>query len=337
MVVALGGLVMGSAAWPMKVMRKFQFEHFWFVGSLVGFVIMPWTITLLFCPHAFAAYGTVEALQLLKANVFSLAWGVANVLCGLCFMRIGFALSSGVLTGLGVSVGVTLPMIVKASGLFSSAPNLGSPAGRMVLVGVPVMLGGVVFVSLAGFGKDRALGKVQQTSGSFLGGWIMVVVAGVLSAGISFAFVYSQGPIVAAMKAQGAGDIPANFAVWAVGLVGGALVNIFYPVYLMTAHRSWGVLRECWRDFALAALMGINFSVAVSLMGRGMLLLGVLGASVGFGIQQAMQMLGSQGVGFVSGEWRGVYGTPRHQMYLAIVILICAAILMAYGNTLAKA
>jgi len=47
-------------------------------------------------------------------------------------------------------------------------------------------------------------------------------------------------------------------------------------------------------------------------------------------------MTGSQAVGFISGEWRGVTGKPRSQMYLAILVLIIAASLMAYGNTLAK-
>ncbi len=42
-------------------------------------------------------------------------------------------------------------------------------------------------------------------------------------------------------------------------------------------------------------------------MGKGMLLLGAApGASVGWGIQQAMQMAGTQMLGFASGEWRGV-------------------------------
>jgi len=58
---------------------------------------------------------------------------------------------------------------------------------------------------------------------------------------------------------------------------------------------------------------------------------------VGFGIQQASQMLGGQGVGFASGEWRGVRGVPRMQMYLAIALLIVAAIIMAFGNSLTKA
>ena len=86
----------------------------------------------------------------------------------------------------------------------------------------------------------------------------------------------------------------------------------------------------------LAILIGVNFSLAVTLMGKGMLLLGALGASIGWGIQQAMQMTGGQLLGFVSGEWRGVLGTPRLQMYLAIALLIAAGVILAYGNTLAK-
>ena len=86
----------------------------------------------------------------------------------------------------------------------------------------------------------------------------------------------------------------------------------------------------------LAVLIGVDFSLAVALMGKGMLLLGALGASVGFGIQQAMQMTGTQLLGFTSGEWRGVHGKPRLQMYLALAILFVAAVVMAYGNSLAK-
>ncbi|MGA2068123.1 MAG: hypothetical protein ABSG86_24340 [Thermoguttaceae bacterium] len=36
----------------------------------------------------------------------------------------------------------------------------------------------------------------------------------------------------------------------------------------------------------LAIVIGINFSLAVTLMGKGMLLLGALGASIGWGIQR---------------------------------------------------
>jgi hypothetical protein len=398
--VALGGLIMGSGVWPYKLMRKFQFEHWWFVGMLVGLVIMPWTITLLGCPHAIQSLGKVPISALIMGNLFSIGWGIANVLCGVCYLRIGVALTGAVLGGLGVSLGAIVPMVFKGSGLFKDASDLGSPAGLTVCCGVAIMLGGVVMASLAGFGRDRELKKLQQTSGSFLTGLLMTILAGVLSACISFAFVYSQGPVVshlsvvtpgseiavtvdghenlsgkftvgadgtvalgslgpvavggmsasdaagriaAQLKSQPSreaevrvetGSIPATFGAFAIGLMGGALVNLAYAAYLLTKNRSWGVLFQSGKEVSLAVIIGIDFSLAVALMGKGMLLLGALGASVGFGVQQAMQMTGTQLLGFISGEWRGVQGKPRTQMYLAIAILLVAAVVMAYGNTL---
>jgi hypothetical protein len=287
---------------------------------------------LLFCPNAFEAYRAVDLSLILKSNIWSFSWGIANVLCGLCFVRVGISLTGGLLTGLGVSLGISIPMVFKGSGLFEKSPDIFSPAGQVILVGVVIMIVGAIFISLAGFGRDKVLNKVQSTSGSFVVGFIMAVVAGFLSCGLSFAFVYSQGPIVEAMKMQGASETAANFAVWAVGLLGGAATTVFYPAYLMTKKKSWSILLEGWKEIPLAMCLAFSALIAVLLMGRGMVLMGVLGASVGFGVYQALQLIGNQGVGFVSGEWKGVYGKPRWQVYVSIALLILASIIMAYGN-----
>jgi L-rhamnose-H+ transport protein len=335
LLVVIAGLGTGTIAWPIKVMRRFQFEQWWFIGMTVGLLVIPWAVTVLFIPNAFAAFQSVDPKLLIKSNIFAFGWGIANVLYALSVVRIGAALTGAILTALGIAVGVTVPMVFKGSGLFSEAPGVGSPAGQTVLIGVVIILIGATVVSIAGFGRERALTN-SRVAGGYLGGLIMSVLGGILSCGFSLAFVYSQGPIVSAMKAQGAGDVPANFAVWAVGLMGGALVSILFPAYLMTKRKSWGVMKESWREVALAALIGVQFSFAVVLLGKGMLFLGALGASVGFGIQQATQILGNQGVGFFSGEWRDIYGTPRRQMYFAIIILLIGVTVMARGNMLAK-
>ena len=197
LVVAAGGLLMGSGAWPFKLMKKFKFEHWWFVGMLIGLVVMPWTITLVGCPHALQSLRNVPLKAILLGNLFAVGWGIANVLCGLCYVRIGVALTGAILAGLGVSVGAITPMIFKGSGLFKNAPDLTSPAGITVCLAVALMLLGVVFASLAGFGRDREMRKLSDTSGGFLAGLIMTVVAGILSSFMAFVFVYSQDPIVA--------------------------------------------------------------------------------------------------------------------------------------------
>jgi hypothetical protein len=400
LVVAVGGLIMGSSVWPYKLMRNYQFEHWWLISGVTGLVVMPWTIALLGCQHPLQALRSLPVSAIVVGNLFAMGWGIANILCGLCYYRIGVALTGAVLSGLGASAGAIVPMIFKGSGRFQNAPDLGSPAGIVVVGGVAVLLAGVVFAALAGFGRDRALKNLQEASGGFLVGLIMAVTAGVLSSFMAFVFVYSQGPIVAhfsdiepnseiavtigtqpqkcrvsdngvaeiagvgtvsvgGLTAASAaeeiadrirsahpddppavrietGSITATFAVFAIGLVAGALLNIGYAVHLLNRNKSWRVLFQNGREFLLAIVIGINFSLAVTLMGKGMLLLGALGASIGWGIQQAMQMTGGQLLGFVSGEWRGVHGMPRRQMYLAVALLIVAGVILAYGNRLAK-
>jgi hypothetical protein len=404
LVVAVAGLTMGSGVWPMKLMRKFQFEHWWFIGMLLGLIIVPWGFTLVLFPNAWEAFRETPTSALVVSNLCSISWGIANILFALCAVRIGVALTMAILTGLGVSVASIMPLIFKGTGLFKNAPDITSPAGLTILAGIGVMLIGVVLASLAGFGRDYELKKQRQTVGNFYVGLIMAIVAGVTSAGIMLAFVYSQGPIVArvsmieygrkigvsvagneaisgeysvgqdgavvlkgekevgpikvgGLTAKAASDLIAErleivqsdaepkvsvdaqnilaiLPVQAVGLLGGALINVIYPGFLMTRRKTWGVLAKSWKECGLAAIIGLQMCIAVALANKGMLLLGAFGASVGAGIQQAMQMIGGQGLGFISGEWHGVHGRPRRQMYAAIVFLLIAAVIMAYSNTL---
>jgi len=336
--VTLAGLGTGTIAWPMKLIRKLQFEHYWFLGMLFGLLVIPWLVVLTCIPHPFTAYAEVGWRPILFANLFAVSWGVANVLYGICVVRIGAALTGAILSGLGISVGATLPLALKGSGLFGAAPDVTSRAGLTVLAGVAVILVGIAVCTVAGFSRGRILQKMEavgrQASGNFLGGLIMVIVAGILSSGLGLCFVYGQGPIIDAVQAQGVGLIPANMAVWAVALLGGTLVNLLYPAYLMTRRDSWHILFSSGREIALAITIGVQFMIAIMMLGRGMLFLGALGGSIGFGIQQATQIMGNQGVGFVSGEWRGISGKPRQQMYLALAILIVGVVILAFANTL---
>jgi L-rhamnose-H+ transport protein len=341
--VSLGGLFAGSGAWPFKLMRKYKFEHWWLIGTFLSLFVLPWIFTLIGCPSAFEAIRSLPAAPLIKANLLSLAWGAANIMCGLCYYRIGIALTGAILAGLGVSVGTIMPMVFKGSGMFKDAADIGSAAGLVVVAGVVVMLAGVVLAAAAGFGRDRALqNSTAETknppprSGNVAVGMIMAAAAGILSAGMALSFVYSQGPVVEAMKSRGAGEIPANFAVWALGLLAGAALNVGYAIYKLTKNKSWHVLLESPKDAGLACIIAVNSILSFVLMGSGMRLLGAFGATVGFGIQQAMQMTGTQAAGFISGEWRGIRGKPRIQMYATIAVLLIAAMIMAYGKTLSQ-
>jgi len=338
--VTLAGFGTGAGAWPMKVIKNFHFEQYLFLSMLLAIVIYPWSILLINVPHPVELIKTIGFRPLLISNLLTMAWGVANVLYMICVLRIGAALTGAILSAMGMSVGVIMPLILKGSGLFNKAPDLLSKPGFFILTGLFVIIIGVALVSIAGFGRERVLKdesgqiKKEQASGNFLQGLLLVILAGILSSGLGMAFVYGQGPIIAAAKLQGVSEITSNFTVWALVCVGGALINILYAAFWMTKKKSWNLLFIRKDELLCGALFGAQFIVAIILMGRGMVLLGILGASVGYGIQQSMQVVGNQVVGFVGGEWKGVIGKPRKTMYLALVVIFIAVIILAYSNTI---
>ena len=332
-IAVLAGLVMGTSPWPLKRMHKFQYEHFALVSMFVALVIIPWTVVWIFCPYAVRALRTLDPWVLVQSNLFSLGFGLAQVLAMLCFVRIGVSLTYGILTAAGASVGVVIPLVLKGSGPFAAAPDLFSPAGLTVIAGVGIMLVGIFLATLAGFGRESRQTKSRGPSGRLVIGLLMAFVAGVLSAGLLFVFVYSAGPIKQAMQAHGAPELAADLSVWAIGLFGAALVNIFYPIYLLATKRSWRVFFEAPGDWVLSVFYGVQFFSAIALMGEGAILLKQLGPSVGWGTQQGMQMVGGHLLGYLAGEWRGVSGKPRLQIWMAVGVLVVAVAVLAYSKT----
>ena len=338
--VVLAGLGTGTAAWPMKKIKELHFEQYLFVFMLTGIIIYPWLVVAVEIPDLGGVIKTVGLKPLLISNLLSICWGIANVLYLVCVVRIGAALTGAILSAAGMSVGVIMPMIFKGSGLFGNAPGLWSTAGIVIMVGLIVILIGVALVSAAGFGREKVLHqkteleKNKQASGSFRNGLVLVTLAGFLSSGLSLAFVYSQGPVIEAARSQGAGDMTANFTVWALCMLGGGLVNVLYAVFLMAKNNSWKRLFSRKDELLYGSIIGLQFIGSIILLGRGMVLLGALGASIGFAIQQSMQVIGNQLVGFIGGEWEGVHGKPRNTMYLAIAIILAAVIILAFSNTI---
>ena len=206
LLVTLAGLGTGTIAWPMKLMRRLSFEHYWFLAMLVSLVIFPWAVVLCCVPSPWEVYAEVGWRPILLCNLFSVCWGIANVLYGICVLRIGAALTGAVLSGVGGGRRRDAADDAQGLGGVPEAPDLASKTGLVILLGVAVIVAGVVLSTLAGFGRDRALQKRHGrggASGSFLLGLIMAVVAGILSAGLALGFVYTHDPIFKAVTARG--------------------------------------------------------------------------------------------------------------------------------------
>jgi hypothetical protein len=403
--VALSGILVGAGNWPYKLMRTYQFEHWMLVSTLIGAVIVPWTVIFWGCPNVVECLGNVPASDLVRSNLFAVVWGTSVVLSCLCYVRIGIGLTIALLVGLAIPVGTLTTLVFKGSGLFQEAPALSSPAGLTILASVLLMIAGVVLAAMAGFGRERQQKKLKMSNGGFAGGLVMMVISGLLVGCMNFAFVYSHDSILGNLSPIRAGDsisvavtadnarpidgvytvdaeravtlphlgrlpleggsawhaarqierryatveaaksvrahvetgsIAAAFGACMVPLFGGIVVACGFAIFVLFRNRTWGLfLRGGW-DLPLAIIMGVTGAATYFLWGKGTLMLGAVGASIGWGISQATKVVGSVGLAYVSGEWRGVKGTPLVQMRLAVAILIVAALIMAYGKELSN-
>lgn len=341
LLVVIAGLGTGTVAWPLKKIKAIRFEYFLFTYMAVGVVLIPWGVMLLGVDSVSRVIGQVGIKTLVVSNLLSISWGVANVIYLVCVMKIGAAITGAILTSLGMSVGVVMPLLVRGDGLFGNAPSVFSEQGAVILIGLGLLVIGVILTSRAGFQREKVLrgghdGHVERRRIRLLFGknMMLVTLAGVLSAGISLTFVYSQDAILSAVKHQGASGTVGNFSVWALSMLGGAVVNVGYSLFLMIKRGTINSFSLRNPEVLVGCLAGTQFILAIVLMGKGMILLGVLGASVGFAIQQSAQIMGNQLIGFASGEWRGIRGVPIRTMYWSILVIIAGVVVLAYSNTM---
>ena len=203
------------------------------------------------------------------------------------------------------------------------------------MLGVSLMLVAVFLVARAGKERDKERqAEANAPSGSFGLGVLMAVAAGVLQVGLSLAFVYTQGPVMDALA--GAPDYAANATVWAATLPGGAAVNIVYALWLARRRRTLPTLWRAPLDLGLGIAMGLGFFLMVLLLGHGMRAMGAMGASLGFGLYQGVQIVAFQSVGVLGGEWRGVASKPRRQMLAALAMILLAIVVMSLGKELGQ-
>ncbi|MDD2708387.1 MAG: L-rhamnose/proton symporter RhaT [Verrucomicrobiae bacterium] len=325
-----GGTLGGCWAVPSKWMRHYKLEQWLFIMALCGQLALPWAATFLLCPNATEALRSVSPAVLAKANGFSAVWGAANAMFGMCLARIGFSLTAGIMAGIGLPLGVLVPMVLKGSGKFADAPSPASSAGMIVLLAMAVMLAGFFLAALAGHEREKA--SIKPSAGNFATGLILAVGVGVFQIGLSFAFVYSQGPIMAALAGHGAGQAGATIGVWALTMPGGAIVNIIFAACLLSRKNGWRIMIESPRDLGLGFLIGLIFFVIIICMGMGMCLIGPLGASVGFGVLQAFQLISSQAAGVLLGEWKGAGARPQLRMKWAVALMLAAVLILSLAR-----
>ena len=341
----LAGLSVGFCMWSIKWARTWKWENFWLIYSLFCLIIFPFGLAFWLLPHLARVYASLTPFEALKPFLLGVLWGFAQLGCGICIHKIGFAVTNAVVNGVGAAFGTVLPLaLLHRAMLFQTG-------GILILSGTLVMMSGVTLCGWSGYerekearqqglgagfsAKESAMSQVASTRTGYILNAGIAAGSGVLAALLNVALAYG-GDIMQRVRVEGGQASWAPFAVWPIALLGGSLVNITYCIYLMSLNQTWGNFRGGIRELFNPVLAGFMWMGGIALYSSGTTFLGILGVSVGFGLYMIMIILSGQLAAVFTGEWYFTRRVTSRAFAAGIALLFLAFIAIGAANYMSK-
>jgi L-rhamnose-H+ transport protein len=336
--IVTGGLLEGVFPLGLKMTPSWKWEHTWGLGSLFALLIMSWPIAFLTIPGLLEVYSKVPFNSLIVAALFGLGWGIGGIFYGLAVDTVGIALGVSLLMGITSIFGSAGPSLILEPEIFTET------SGLALIIGLIVMITGVIVCAFSGKRKEADLIKKVNSSPTstistkqktFLLGLIFCILGGFLSPLVNYAFIFGDD-IRNAAKSSGATSASSVYAIWAVVFTTNYLVNFMYSIFLIIKNRNFEqfVKQSTVTNWLWALFLGITWPLGIVLYGMGADKLGRFGAYAGFPMMLTCSLLGSNITGVLIGEWKGVGRSTKLIMKIGVLILILAAILFGYANSI---
>ncbi len=328
LVAALGGVSNGIFALPMKLMKRWNWEHIWLAYSVVGMVLAPWTVALLTTPHLSEV---ISGAPLLLICSFGFAWGLGSVFFGLGLDKLGLGLGLALMMGIIAGVGSLVPLFVM------KPDSLATREGVIVLAGNVILILGISLCARAGDLRNKQQDKSKSASSprsSMAAGLLIALLAGLFSSMLNFAFAFSRETQNHA-HALGASTTMASMCIWALSISAGFVANLAYCL--------WRIRRSGWSSYRKqgtgiywlgAVVMGILWFGGILLYGVGASLLGQSGPVIGWPVLMGGTIVASNIAGWLIGEWKGAGQKSVSFLIAGVLVILTAMIVIAQGNAI---
>jgi L-rhamnose-H+ transport protein len=322
--IILGGVLNGGFTFPMKAVKRWQWENMWLGFGFFGLLLLPTLIAVLAIPQLGSVYASAAPGTLAAAAALGVCWGIGSLLFGLSVSALGMSLGYSIIMATTTICGTLAPAI------FLHASMFGSIRGAVLLASLALILGALVLCAIAGRRreamKDAGAAYRTLTRTGFGKGLLIALLAGVLSACFNIGFAVTTS-ISAAAERFGAPKTMSTFSVWALIMGAGFVPSLVYCVYLIWRNGSLSRFRTDGRNFLHVLVMGGLWILGVALYGAGATYLGDRGATVGWPILMSVTILTANAIGLISGEWKGVGTDVRRCLYAGLALLLAAVVL----------
>jgi L-rhamnose-H+ transport protein len=313
---------------PMKLNKKWQWEHSWFAFSILGVGLVPTLIAMVTIPRLWSTYSSVSTEILLLMALFGAGWGVSLVFFGLSLKRLGLAITFAVSLGTSAAVGALTPLIAQHS------ERLFTPQGGLILIGVAVILAGVGLCGFAGYRREHEAHQEKdiQPEG-YHRGLFFALLSGVLGSMLNLGLAFG-GSIQQAAQQHGASIAMMSNAVWLPCLYAGFVPGAVYCYYLMKQKNNVASLNlpGTWYYWPASASMGLLWFGSIILYSISTVKLGVLGPVIGWPLFLGAIVISSTVLGAATGEWSSSGKQPIRIMLYGVGCLVLAMVILGYAS-----
>ena len=330
----VAAVFLGTFALPSKYVKNFAWENTWGAFFFIGMLIVPVGFACVVVKDLWATYDTVPWSIILSVMALGCLWGCGFCCWGFGISMLGLSLGYAVAMGTMALVGSIVPFFL------GSADTAATPGGMTVIVGILICICGVAVNGYAGMQREKSQTGAAEGGGPakpiMLKGLIICVCAGVLSSGLNIAFHVggTKGGISKISAELGNPAWRADLSIWTLIFLGGLISSFGFSVIRLCRYKTWAGFAApgAALNILLATLMAIGHFACIFFYGLGAGALGVLGTSVAFAIFQSGSLLVGNGLGFMTGEWKGASGESKRWLCIGLTILIAGIIVVSVGN-----
>ncbi|WP_416261116.1 L-rhamnose/proton symporter RhaT [Gibbsiella quercinecans] len=317
---------------PFKKVRNWSWETMWSLGGMVSWLILPWAVSIALLPNFWAYYGSFSLSTLLPIFLFGAMWGIGNINYGLTMRYLGMSM------GIGIAIGITLIVGTLMTPILNGKIDvlIGTPGGRMTLLGVFVALIGVGIVTRAGQLKERKMG-IQAEEFNLKKGLLLAVMCGIFSAGMSFAMDAAK-PMHEAAAALGVDPLYVALPSYVVIMGGGALINLGFcfirlaRVKTLSLKADFSIARPLIiSNLLFSALGGLMWYLQFFFYAWGHAKIPAQYDYVSWMLHMSFYVLCGGLVGLVLKEWKNVGRRPVGVLSLGCIVIILAANIVGLG------
>lgn len=324
---------------PQKRVKGWSWQSYWLLQASFCWFLLPIIGAWLTIPELAAVLREAPRQAMLESFALGAAYGIGGTAFGVSIRYIGFSLTYAIAIGLSTVLGTLIPPLVKGT----LGATLSKPGAGCVIGGIVIGMIGIAFTGAAGRMKERDLSAAAKLEGfSLVTGLLLSLLAGVLSAVYGFALETGE-PIADVASAHGAGVFRGN-VVYIFSNTGAFLSTAIYCLWLHRKHKTLGEIVELPVgteqaslpvNWAMAILTGCLWYAQFFFYNLGHVRMGQY-QFTSWAIHMIMLILFSIIVGMILREWRGSRSVTKLVVGVAFAVLLCAVLLLTYGNHLGE-